>query len=155
MLKIERSLLIDIEIGNKMLTALLDTGFNIDLISKRVVQRHKFPIKREKVDISLQEAESGQKPIGRILHSTTLLLQLVNQKAEQWPMWIANIQHNVILGLPWIRVHQIEIDWVSYQLLIEGTKIPFQIRPTSLVIELSAVEYIQELKEEEATGFIV
>jgi hypothetical protein len=45
--KIERSLLIDIEIGDKKLVALFDTGSDVDLISERVVQRHKFPIKRE------------------------------------------------------------------------------------------------------------
>jgi hypothetical protein len=153
--KIEQSLLIDIEIGDKKLVALFDTGSDVDLISERVVQRYKFPIKREKVNISLQGAGSSQKPISKITHSTTLPLQLVNQKAEQWPMWVANIRHDVILGLPWIRAHQVEIDWVSYQISIEGVKTLFKVRPASPVIELLAVEYIQELKEEGATGFIV
>jgi hypothetical protein len=47
---------------------------DVDLISERVVQRHKFPIKREKVNISLQEAGSSQKPISKITHSTILSL---------------------------------------------------------------------------------
>jgi hypothetical protein len=153
--KIERSLLIDIEVGNKMLVALFDMGSDVDIISERIIQRHKFPIRRENVDISLQGAGLSQKPIGKITHSTTLPLQLVNQKAEQWPMWVANIRHDVILGLPWIRAHQVEIDWVSYQISIEGVKTPFKVRPASPVIELSAVEYVQELQEEGATRFIV
>ena len=84
--KIERSLLIDIEVSGTILTALFDTGSEIDIISERVVQRHKFPLKREKINMNLQGAGADQKPIGKITHSCTLPLQLPFQKAEQWPM---------------------------------------------------------------------
>jgi hypothetical protein len=44
---------------------------------------------------------------------------------------------------------------VIYQISIEGVKTLFKTRPVSPVIELSAVEYMQELQEKGATGFIV
>ena len=151
--KIERSLLIDLTIAGKTITALLDSGSEGDLISDRVVNRFKFPLKKEPITLNLGGA-SGQ-IFDRLTHSSTLPTQLGELEAEQWPYWVAKIRHDVVLGIPWLRAHRVEIDWTSMHIKIAGTPIPLKVQEASKIVEVSAMEYVSDLKEEGSTGFLV
>ena len=95
---------------------MVDSGATALFISERFVREHKIfrhPLKRE---ILLRNIDSSSNKAGTISHYARLPLK-IGDKHEKTEFFITNIgPENVILGLPWLRRNNPQIDWEVLEL---------------------------------------
>jgi hypothetical protein len=143
---IAKPLLIQIQISGHQLNALIDTGANIDVLSKRVIQRFKFPTK----STTPLKVRGYATPIEQTVSQTTTLPTQILDLEEQWPFFVIDTNHDVILGVPWLRAHRAEFNWDSMQLTVGQTSIPFSTYEAAPLPTISAFQMAYHLKQERA-----
>lgn len=103
---------------------MLDSGATGLFISKRYAERAKLPLQHLQQDLPLYNIEGSNNKAGVITHSTWLQLQ-VGEHNKEWDFLVTDLRpENVILGLPWLREVNTQINWKEGVLDVEATQRP-------------------------------
>jgi len=97
------------ELDSTSTQALIDSGADVSLISQRLIERYQFPTFDLKKPFSMLFAD-GVKD-GNISQATLPLELRILDHEESTTFFVADIEHDVILGLPWLQRHNPRIDW--------------------------------------------
>lgn len=148
---ISKPLLIQGEIQGHPIRILLDTGSDVDLVSRRLTQRLCLPSQFCKP--RTLGGASGT-IFDTITHFTNIPVTLPNFRTERHSYFIADIYHDIILGIPWCRSHRIQIDWDASLLCIGRDKIPFATssRDITPIPLCSATQFIRHIEDEGTEG---
>ena len=113
-----RLLFINIQINNVPTRALIDSGSSGNFISKKFIQKTSATIetKSNQQEIILADGSS------HICNYTALINLKYNDRTEQLCLVVAPINHDVILGKPWLEKHNPTINWITHKLTIQSSK---------------------------------
>jgi hypothetical protein len=92
-----------------------------------------------------------------IKRQVCLPLTLEGCEAEQTTLKVADIHHDIILGLPWIRAHRLNFDWDSSSIILGETKITFApyAADHSNITSLSALQFAKHASTPGAEMFAI
>jgi hypothetical protein len=111
-------LFIIVELKERRMKALIDSGAQGNFISPRIVNelRLDWNQKDEPYSLNTVEGTSVSYGNGTVDREATLVMRTARQE-EQITLDITDTsQHDVILGIPWLRKHNPQIDWITGQL---------------------------------------
>lgn len=101
---------------------MLDSGATGLFISKRHAERAKLPLKRLQQVLPLHNIDGSDNKAGAITHFTRLRLQ-VGDHDKEWDFLVTDLgPENMILGLPWLREVNPQIDWKEGVLDVEAAQ---------------------------------
>ncbi len=93
-------------------SALVDSGATSYFIDQTFVAQHNIPVVKKSTPIPVEVIHGRTIASGAITHKTTLLELRIDKHAEKIIVNIISTPHHpVILGLPWLEVHNPIIDW--------------------------------------------
>jgi transposase InsO family protein len=115
---ISKHIVLPSQINGITTSALFDPGSNASFISSSFARKHHItaiPLERPK---SIGFAD-GDRPGTRVQHKAIFRLRIgegENAHDEVLTAFIFDIQHDLILGIPWSEVHQPTVDWTTREL---------------------------------------
>ena len=114
--------------GNKIVAtkALIDSGAQGNFINDKFAKKHRLPLLKLKKEIPISNVDNTPNKSGPIRFHTRLLLT-VDGKTYSIQFMISDLgKDNVILGLPWLKFINPEIDWTKKTLKVirERIKLP-------------------------------
>ena len=93
------------------INAMIDSGATEDFIDQEVCNKHGIKMIRAKNPREIYLADGKSSAIGPVTHMTKVPMDISSHR-ELAPFQVANLQnHEVILGMPWLRKHNPTIDW--------------------------------------------
>ena len=93
------------------INAIIDSGATEDFIDQEVCNKHRIKMIRAKNPREIYLADGKPSAMGPVTHMTKVLMDICSHK-ELATFQVANLQnHEVILGMPWLRKHNPTIDW--------------------------------------------
>ena len=102
-----------IEVGGKVVEvkSLLDTGANVIIISNKLVERYHLPTVKLPRALTFRNADDSINKKGNVTHRVEGHLRIKGYKLPtRW--YVAELGHDdIILGMPWIRRYNPQIDW--------------------------------------------
>ncbi|MDB5911247.1 MAG: pol protein, partial [Massilia sp.] len=112
-------LTLEVRIGRHQLQAMLDSGAQGNFISPRVVNQCRLHWRKKERPYQLNTVEGGSVAYGdgTVSNETTPLLMVCQDQEELVTLDITDIaDHDMILGIPWLKKHNPRIDWITGQL---------------------------------------
>jgi hypothetical protein len=112
-------LVLDVQIGDHKLRALVDSGAMADYISPTVVNRHQLPWARKKQPYVLHNIEGERLGYenGMVTRETDHLIMDLPGKSIISQFDITEVKdYDLVLGFPWLRKNNPQIDWRTGQL---------------------------------------
>lgn len=101
---------------------MLNSGATGLFVSKRYAERTKLPLQRLQQVLPLHNIDRSNNKAGVITHFTRLHLQIGDHDKE-WDFLVTDLgPENMILGLPWLREVNPQIDWKEGILDIEAAQ---------------------------------
>jgi hypothetical protein len=99
--------------------ALLDIGCTTNLVSRNLVEEMELPTVqlKEPLPITLADGQTAPTPITQAVEPLSLIIE---RHTELICPLVADIAHPMILGLPWFRRHNPNINWRSQTLVLNG-----------------------------------
>jgi len=92
--------------------ALIDSGSQVNFISQLALERAGLRPKRKKKSYDLLVATGRPMPGSpRVTHEVTTMLEITHHEEQIILDVLPASRHDVVLGLPWLRQHTMEIDW--------------------------------------------
>ena len=103
---------ISFQVGTKEIPAFtfIDNGCTSLTIHPRLVEWHNIPTRLLSQSRQLFSAVDKSTDI-IITHETLPLRIKIGWHVEQVVFLVAKVRHNMILGLPWLRLHNPQVDW--------------------------------------------
>jgi len=93
------------------INAMIDSGATEVFIDREVCNKHGSKMIKAKKPREIYLAEGKQSAMGPVTHMTKVPMDLSSHR-ELATFQVANLQnHEVILGMPWLREHNPTIDW--------------------------------------------
>ena len=93
------------------INAMIDSGGTEDFIDREVCNKHGIKMIRAKNPREIYLADGKPSAMGRIIYMTKVPMDISSHR-ELATFQVANLQnHEVILGMPWLREHNPTIDW--------------------------------------------
>jgi len=93
------------------INAMIDPGATEDFIDREVCNKHGIKMIKGKNPRGIYLADGKPRPIGPVTHMTKVPMDNSSHK-QVATLQVANVQnHEVILGMPWLREHNPTIDW--------------------------------------------
>ena len=110
----EGQLFLVVEIKGESIRALIDSGATGNFVSPKVVGDNGWEtrVKEEPYTLYLvdgEEASSGQVEV----ETLPLVMAAKGQHLEDIQLDVTEMSHDIILGMPWIRKHNPQIDWAT------------------------------------------
>ena len=105
---------VSIRVGKVQLRALIDSGAQGNFVSPKIVNRYRIPWKRKTRPYPLNMADGQPTSYrqGMVDMRTEILQVTVEGKTEFMTFDLTDISsHEVILGMPWLRQANPQIDW--------------------------------------------
>jgi len=95
-------------------SALVDSGATSSFINQTFVAQHNIHVVKKSTHVSVEVIDGRTITSGAITHKTTPLELRISKHMENIVLnIISTLHHLVILGLPWLKVHNLIIDWRS------------------------------------------
>ena len=93
------------------INAMIDSGATEDFIDQEVCNKHGIKMIRAKNPREIYLADGKPSAMGLVTHMTKVPMDISSHR-ELVTFQVANLQnHEVILGMPWLRNHNPTIDW--------------------------------------------
>ena len=93
------------------INAMIDSGVTEDFIDREVCNKHGIKMIKAKNPREIYLADGKPRAMGPVTHMTKVPMDLSSHR-ELATFQVANLQnHEVILGMPWLREHNPTIDW--------------------------------------------
>jgi len=93
-------------------STLVDSGATSSFIDQTFVAQHNILVVKKSTPIQVEVIHGRTIASGAITHETTLLELCIDKHTEKIVFNIISTPHHpVILGLPWLEVHNPIIDW--------------------------------------------
>ena len=93
------------------INAMIDSGATEDFIDQEVCNKHGIKMIRAKNPREIYLADGKPSTMGPVTHMTKVPMDISSHR-ELATFQVANLQnHEVILGMPWLRKHNPTIDW--------------------------------------------
>jgi len=93
------------------INAMIDSGATADFIDREVCNKHGIKIIKAKNPREIYLADGKPSAMGPVTHITKVPMD-ISRHRELATFQVANLQnHEVILGMPWLREHNPTIDW--------------------------------------------
>jgi len=91
--------------------AMIDSGATEDFIDREVCNKHGIKMIKAKDPRQIYLADGKPSAMGPVTHMTTVPMDISSHR-ELVTFQVADLQnHEVILGIPWLREHNPTIDW--------------------------------------------
>jgi hypothetical protein len=95
-------------------SALVDSGATSFFIDQTFVAQHNIPVVKKSTRVPVEVIDGRTIAFGAITHETTHLEFCIGKHTEKIILNIISTPHHpIILGLPWLEVHNPIIDWQS------------------------------------------
>jgi len=93
------------------INAMIDSGATEDFIDRQVCNKHGIKMIKAKNPREIYLADGKPSAMGPVTHMTKVPMDISSHR-ELATFQVANLQnHEVILGMPWLREHNPTIDW--------------------------------------------
>jgi len=93
------------------INAKIDSGATEDFIDREVCNKHGIKMTKAKNPKEIYPADGKPSAMGSVTHMTKVPMDISSHR-ELATFHVANLQnHEVILGMPWLREHNPTIDW--------------------------------------------
>jgi len=93
------------------INAMIDSGATEDFIDREVCNKHGIKMIKAKNTREIYLADGKPSAMGPVTHMTKVPMNISSHR-ELATFQVANLQnHEVILGMPWLREHNPTIDW--------------------------------------------
>ena len=93
------------------INAMIDSGATEDFIDQEVCNKHGIKMIKAKKQREIYLADGKPSVMGPVTHITKVPMDISSHR-ELATFQVANLQnHEVILGMPWLRIHNPTIDW--------------------------------------------
>jgi len=124
------------------INAMIDSGATEDFIDREVSNKHGIKMIKAKNPREIYLADGKPSAMGSVTHMTKVHMDISSHR-EVATFQVANLQnHEVILGMSWLREHNLTIDW-------NDKRITFNSEPcTTWSVKGSPVTYV--IPEEKA-----
>ena len=94
-----------------IINAMIDSGATEDFIDREVCNKHRITMIKGKNTRVIYLADGKPRAIGPVTHMTKVPMDISSHR-ELATFQVANLQnHEVILGMPWLREHNPTSDW--------------------------------------------
>jgi hypothetical protein len=104
-------------------SALVDSGATSSFIDQTFVAQHNIPVVKKSTPVPVEVIHGRTIASGAITHETTLLELCIGKHMEKIVLNIISTPHHpIILGLPWLEVHNPIIDWRSRTLTFSAQR---------------------------------
>jgi len=124
------------------INAMIDSGATEDFIDTEVCNKHRIMMIKAKNPREIYLADGKPSAMGPVTHITKVPMDISSHR-ELATFQVANLQnHEVILGMPWLREHNPTIDWNNKRITFNSE------RCTTWCLKSSPVAYA--LPEEKA-----
>jgi hypothetical protein len=111
----EPVIMLDAEIKGQRLEAMFDPGATMDFIDERVVQR--LGLKKERTTPNrITVANGGVETIEWVVNVS---VQFKGYKENMTLIVFPKLSHNIILGRPWTKRRQPQVDWIEDRITVD------------------------------------
>jgi hypothetical protein len=125
----ERKMLVKAKINNIPTKAFIDSGASQNFLSEQFVRRWKIPVRKKRDPYFLQTADGNliDSQEGMVKYETTDTSMFILGRLERITLDVTNTgDTNLILGLPWLRLHKPHVDWETLTLSLPTNQHPVQ-----------------------------
>ena len=106
--------------------AMLDSGADAVIISKRLVERYNLLTVKLPKPLTIRNADKSVNKQGLITHRVKGHF-IVNRKKLPTYWYVADIgKDDALIGMPWMRQYNPEIDWETGHITIKDAKIKWE-----------------------------
>ena len=104
------------------INAMIESGATEDFIDKEVCQKHQISIIATENPREIYLADGNPSDMGPITHIAKVPMTIGNHQ-ELATLQVANLQnHEVILGMPWLKGHNSKIDWGKSKITFDSKR---------------------------------
>ena len=104
------------------INAMIDSGATEDFIDKEVCQKHQISTIATENPREIYLADGNPSDMGPVTHIAKVLMTIGNHQ-EVATLQVANLQnHEVILGMPWLKGHNPRIDWGKNKITFDSER---------------------------------
>jgi len=146
------------EKGSVTINAMIDSGATEDFIAREVCNKHGIKMIKAKNPREIYLADGKPSAIGPVTHRTKVPMDISSHK-ELATFQVANLQnHEVILGMPWLREHDPTIDWNDKKLTfnseryttwcLKGSPVPYAV-PKDKALEENLITRFSKVQAKE------
>jgi len=128
---------------------MIDSGASGNFISKRLVDKYGIATRKKKKGYELIAVDGS--PLPNVDNETILLPMAVQQHYEEVVLDIVEMaRHDIVLGTPWLKQHNPNIDWRTGVLNFERCDCVVNIGPTRR--QRTTVDEIRELNRAQGSN---
>ena len=104
------------------INAMIDSGATEAFIHKRICDKHQITTKMAEGPREIYLADGNLSEMGSITHIVEVPMEIGGHK-ELATLQVANLQnHEIILGMPWLRGHNPKIDWEEQKITFDSER---------------------------------
>lgn len=103
--------------NGKLATAMIDSGATGNFLSFKALEQFRITKQQKQHSYSLRCVDGTENAFGRVTHETQMVTLTMGEHQEKISLDITDTgADEIILGLPWLRQHNPNIDWTSGKL---------------------------------------
>jgi len=103
---------------------MIDSGATEDSIDREVCNKHGIKMIKAKNPWEISLADGKPSAMGPVTHMMKVSMDISSHR-ELATFQVANLQnHEVILGMPWLREHNTTIDWNDKRITFNSERCP-------------------------------
>ena len=125
--------IVETDNGPRKVKAMIDSGATGNFVSEELAKRKGFPRVKKKDPYDLVVVDGSLLPSGdgQVKEETTPLQVTIHQHQEEIQFDVVRMaNHDIVLGIPWLRSHNPVIDWEKRVLRFERCSCVGSIQPT-------------------------
>jgi len=104
------------------INAMIDSGATEDFIDREVCNKHGIKMIKAKNPREIYPADGKPSAMGPVTHMTIVPMDISSHR-QLATFQVANLQnHEVILGMPWLREHNSTIDWTDKRITFHSKR---------------------------------
>ena len=108
--------------GSSNINAMIDSGATEDFIDKGICDKHEITTKKAGKPGEIYLADGNLSEMGLITHIAEVPMEIGGHRVLA-TLQVANLQnHEIILGMPWLRGHNPKIDWEEQKITFDSER---------------------------------